>query len=162
MRQPRVYFCPECAATFTSSLEETRHRIEKHVQKATPMQGYAEMVFTRDDRELLRQAQEIVSLLPPDDRLRCHEVARIVAQILRLDVFDGYYGAIEHSWCMTPARSILDPYCVGRLPMVQLVDNVIGAMPYTAERRPDITVDHKFVIEMTAHVLAVWAKDRRG
>lgn len=125
------------------------------------MDGYAFTVFTRDDRELLRQAIEIVSLLPEDSRLRCHEVARIVGQILKLDVVDGHYGLVQHSWCMTPARFVLDPYCVGRLPMVQLVDYVTAAFPYN-EKNPSVVVDQKLVADMVVTVLAAWVKTRRG
>ena len=57
--------------------------------------------------------------------LRCHELARAVAHVLDLPVQDGSHGLVDHSWLWTGTRTapgnILDVYCVGRLPMVQLV-----------------------------------------
>lgn len=94
------------------------------------MKSYSEReVFTARHLELLRQATSIVDALPdlPDERLRCHEVARIVGRILGLSVLDGYAGIAEHSWLRVvpgPEGKVgvwLDVYTVGRLPMVQLV-----------------------------------------
>lgn len=126
------------------------------------MEGYGATSFSLDELELLRQATEIVGLLPDDDRLRCHEVARIVGQVLRLEVLDGHYGIVDHSWCMTPNRRIIDPYAVGRLPMVQLVDYVIGATPYSVERKPQIKPDVDLITRMVAIVLSRWARKARS
>jgi len=63
--------------------------------------------------------------------LRCHEIARAVGAVLELEVVDGHYGRVEHSWLLTPLawardsgrpQAILDVYVPGRLPMVALVD----------------------------------------
>lgn len=50
-------------------------------------------------------------------------------EVPRLGVVDGKYSLVEHSWILLrtptvglPRMAILDPYCVGRLPMVQLID----------------------------------------
>lgn len=78
---------------------------------------------------------EAIAQLRPTEEIRCHEVARIVGLLLGLPIQDGKYGQVDHSWCWTnpvtisegvqpcsPAgTAILDPYCVGRSPMVQLV-----------------------------------------
>lgn len=67
------------------------------------------------------------------DPLRCHEVARAVGEMLELQVQDGWYGNVDHTWLWVRndrdhRGAILDVYAVGRLPMVQLVslDSVIG------------------------------------
>ena len=91
------------------------------------MRSYSETnVFSSSEVEALQRATRLVVAIPTrigGPLLRCHEVARVVGRILDLDVQDGHYGAVEHSWVYTEnARSILDVYAVGRLPMVQLVD----------------------------------------
>jgi len=67
--------------------------------------------------------------------LRCHELARAARISLhRLDrtarVVDGRLFGIEHSWLVLPSEAdqpgqgpILDVYCPGRVPSVQLIDN---------------------------------------
>jgi len=64
-----------------------------------------------------------------DEPVRCHELARAVWVLLEnhgfsgWDVVDGRFGIVEHSWLIRPKRYVmLDPYSVGRLPMVQLLD----------------------------------------
>lgn len=123
------------------------------------MRSFALTVFRADEILLLQQAVTIVDCLPHDDthtKLRCHEVARIVGTILRLDVIDGHYGAVDHSWCLTPRKRILDPYCVGRLPQVQLVDPHVFTKPlYDLTRLPGGmgVIDEAFVGQMVAYVL---------
>lgn len=95
------------------------------------MKSYSTTIFTAQDFELLDAAQLIVRDIPDDPKwnLRCHEVARVVGKLLHLQVVDGKYGAIEHSWCVTPDLHILDVYAVGRMPQVQLADPfVIGEL----------------------------------
>lgn len=129
------------------------------------MKSYSLTVFSVQERELLSRAEEIVRRLPEFDdleHLRCHEVARVVGGVLGLEVADGRYGFVEHSWCWTTPLSkahrvgiriglpnILDPYCVGSLPQVRLVDAQTTALPHIGwayrdgETRTDI--DEEFV-----------------
>ncbi len=125
--------------------------------------GEHEEIFTKDELLLLRFAERIVDLLPettPDGALiRCHEVARIVGSLLKLPVEDGKYGMHDHSWCWTrpfhldfprslDVPKILDPYCVGNLPIVRILDCAssvphLGWMYKPAPQRDDIL--HEFV-----------------
>lgn len=66
------------------------------------------------------QVAAVVEALPRE--FRCHEVARAVGKLLSVPVVDGHHGTVEHSWCVVDERIILDVWCVGRLPRVQLVD----------------------------------------
>lgn len=97
------------------------------------MIGYsATDVFSAQQQKLLRMATDIVESLPEEDHLRrvlrCHEVARAVAPCLGVPaiVIDGHFGSVDHSWIVLSDRptlhssTILDPYCVARLPAVQL------------------------------------------
>jgi hypothetical protein len=109
------------------------------------MKGYAATdVFTARELQLLEKATKLVAAVSDDtayvaagELIRCHELARAVGDVLHLPVVDGKFGSVEHSWLLTtlpnsakrtagfvPRPSILDVYSVGRLPMVQLVDNV--------------------------------------
>ena len=96
------------------------------------MKSYSETsIFEPAEMRYLWDAEKLVKLLPDHlGELRCHEVARVVAHLLKLPVADGTYGAVDHSWCIVPVAHrrlesktaiILDPYAVGRLPQVQLV-----------------------------------------
>lgn len=97
------------------------------------MKGYAATeVFSKVERQLLIEAKKIVARLPLKDSggryVRCHEVARLVGTILGLQVTDGHYGMVEHSWLWTSKfeplslrPNVLDAYVVGRMPLVQLV-----------------------------------------
>lgn len=103
------------------------------------MKSYSELeIFDQSHVDLFHMATRIVAMLPTfsdANRLRCHEVARIVCQLLRrcrpemagrIEIHDGRYGIVEHSWLELVGpkmgqRSILDPYCIGRLPQVQLL-----------------------------------------
>ena len=99
--------------------------------------GEHQDVFTGAEKVFLEAAARIVDLLPeitPDGELiRCHEVARIVGCLLKLEVQDGKYGLHDHSWLWTgpfhprwprslDPPKILDPYCVGNLPIVRILD----------------------------------------
>lgn len=105
--------------------------------------GRREVIFTEEEHALLLRAERIVELLPettPDGELiRCHEVARIVGYLLKLPVQDGKYGMCDHSWCWTrepdpdyhilrvsAAPKILDPYAIGSLPVVRLLDSGVS------------------------------------
>jgi len=96
------------------------------------MRNYSEYeIFHSKELEHLKKAQELIQLIPDefmasDWKLRCHEVVRAVGVQLGLQVVDGLYGCVDHSWLLTgfrgPRSNILDVYAVGRLPQVQLID----------------------------------------
>lgn len=98
--------------------------------------------------DLYERAAALVARLPenePDsgELLRCHEVARVVGHFLGLPVMDGRYLHVPHSWLYFCNRAdqprrlrILDPYAVGRLPMVQLLDTEYS-IPHDDHYRPD-------------------------
>lgn len=97
--------------------------------------------FKVSDIELLAYVGSIVDAIPDYPELRCHEVARIVHEVLvmnrprlldLLEVQDGQYGMIDHSWIwflsshVLPSGRrrplyVLEVYACGRLPQVQLV-----------------------------------------
>lgn len=110
------------------------------------MRGYAETSgFTGRAQDLLREAQEIVALIPDPAEgrpcWRCHEVAHAAGDLLGLKVVDGMYGAVEHSWLLIPDGCrqdedvILDVYAVGVLPQVLLV-STYAALPHHETYRP--------------------------
>ncbi len=111
------------------------------------MKSYSETnIFSPVALTLRKVVERLVELLPdPEpgkDLWRCHEVARAVEGVLetsleaggsgaRLHVFDGKYGppamgGIDHSWLvlLQPDKPgvVLDPYAIGRLPQVQIID----------------------------------------
>jgi len=109
---------------------------------------------------ILRVAQDVVDLLPETidgELVRCHEVARVVAEVLSVSdrfgdriVVDGKFGVHDHSWIqidLNPGlvpysvggrgRLILDPYAVGRVPMVQMLDLDATLLPYRRESACD-------------------------
>lgn len=84
---------------------------------------------------LFKRAVRMVEAIeePEPGTFRCHEIARAVGHVLGLQVQDGQYGIVEHSWLWLEEYGdhmpddppkILDPYSVGRLPQVQLLDNL--------------------------------------
>ena len=81
--------------------------------------------LSKEELRLCDKATELVSALPQShyETIRCHELARAIGQLLDCSVHDGLHGIVEHSWLWTRTTepNILDVYCVGRLPMVQLV-----------------------------------------
>jgi hypothetical protein len=106
------------------------------------MRGYSELkIFTGEELGLWHDATKVVDALReaefPD--LRCHELARAVGKVLGLQVQDGFYGFVDHSWLWlrplgpTIGRigfpNILDVYCVGSLPLVRLVDAQATSLP---------------------------------
>lgn len=111
-------------------------------------------MFKSDVLHALALAERVVEVLPEDSRLRCHEVARIVREVVGFGaVEDGTYGQgphalpVEHSWVVLRRlgrnRHILDPYAVGQLPPVQVVE--VGFPlddPYVAGKpRSDVRED---------------------
>jgi len=94
------------------------------------VRSYSETVVPAGELDLLRRAQAMVASLPDEEvsgTVRCHELARAVGRALGLPVQDGKFGMVEHSWLWTREPdgrqpNIIDVYCVGSLPMVQLVD----------------------------------------
>lgn len=133
------------------------------------MKGVSELhCFSEHELALFRRATQLVALLPEKDQhdeiLRCHEVARVVGHMLDLEVIDGRYeyGA-EHSWCIitqvTKFRSfsILDPYAIGRLPIVQMyyIAPTIPNRYFPEARRSDIKQD---VVE---HLLGYFRSRRK-
>lgn len=90
-------------------------------------------MFRPDALHAFALAQRVVEVLPEDGRLRCHEVARIVREVIGVgEVQDGRFGAgprvlpVDHSWIVLrrvgPNRHVLDPYAVGQAPPVRLVE----------------------------------------
>ena len=118
------------------------------------MKAYFEReAFSLGDMALYERAEWAFQALPERDSkgrdLRCHEVARIVFQMLPdfapydVEIVDGRYGHVEHSWLNLRPRLILDPYAVGRVPPVALVDTTLGLgdMYRPGPRRTDIRTD---------------------
>lgn len=121
------------------------------------MRGYAvTSVFAADAVAMHAAVSVLVADLPEYDELRCHELARAVAKLFNITAVDGKYGAVEHSWCRYN-RTIVDPYCPGRVPMVQLID-CSWQLPHaeiyvTGNRRTDIdeTVVTSLLERMSEH-----------
>lgn len=82
-----------------------------------------------------------------EGEVRCHELARAVARIWRtLDVIDGKYGLVEHSWLVDPRFRchVIDTYVPGALPQVQLIDVSPLGIPnryHPGPNRTDIRLD---------------------
>jgi hypothetical protein len=142
------------------------------------MEGYSvREIFAEQELELLRAAQNIVKLIPLDD-IRCHELSRVVGTLLKLEVQDGYYGFVDHSWLWTkPFESrglrpdknrtrvgfpnILDVYCVGSLPQVRLIDCQHTALPHVGwAYRPDRARDD--IDEVLVDTLVTTLRIREG
>lgn len=82
-------------------------------------------VFTCVELAQLKRVTKMVESVDEEKlgaTVRCHELARAVGTLLKLPVQDGLYRAVSHSWLLTSGGHILDVYCIGRLPQVQLVD----------------------------------------
>jgi hypothetical protein len=133
------------------------------------MKGYSETHgFLPEEVALFEKAKRLVGAVEDDreTRIRSHELARAVGQVLRLPVVDGVYGAVDHSWClverthgpMLRTTSVLDVYCVGRLPQVQLVDvvdAVLGHRGMYQERARREDIDARRLMEIVAVMRAV-------
>lgn len=132
------------------------------------MRSYSETnIFKPEALKLLRRASLLIEGLADrvDKTVRCHELARAAGLVLKLPFQDGMYGFVEHTWLWTRPLSrefgdgqafdmrmgpnLLDVYCVGRLPMVQLIDGEHTQLPHLgwsyrpSSRRRDI--DHALV-----------------
>ena len=118
------------------------------------MRGYAATtIFTAEERLLLSEAEAFVRRVhDPDGEVRCHEVARAFQEMwfeyqgLALEVVDGTFGIVDHSWVEAwcgPRKSILDLYSVGRLPIVQLIHvNFKFPLPFNpGKTRDDVRRD---------------------
>lgn len=110
------------------------------------MRGYSwHNFFSANERrayEAARVAVEAVDdnmqcKIPSGDALghrsgdvRCHEIAFALINVLvsrcivsgRVALVSGQFSHTEHSWIALGENTILDPYCVGRAPMVQLIN----------------------------------------
>jgi hypothetical protein len=87
------------------------------------------------------------------NELRCHELARAVHAVVAdrtLTVVDGHCGPVEHSWLRFSDGLIIDAYVPGRLPSVQIVDSIVGAMYRPGPARTDIgqSIVDRLVTEM--------------
>lgn len=132
------------------------------------MIGYSERnVFGRYPGllDVFEQAKGIVDMLPDqveedDQELRCHEVARVVHELLDrsrvgFGLVDGHYGNVDHTYLTTSLNGVvcvLDVYAVGRLPMVQLVhgENGLARMYSAGQARTDIR--HNVILELVASI----------
>lgn len=91
------------------------------------MTGYFASRVSKPHQRLFEAATRVVARMPDrqldGEWVRCHEVARATCRLLGTGtVVDGVYGcAVEHSW-ISLDQALLDPYAVGRLPTVQLVN----------------------------------------
>jgi len=113
-----------------------------------------------------RKAQRIVEAIPDpahgEEPYRCHEVVRVVGEILGLPVVDGMCGTVDHSWLVVPSTSrhsrgaILDPYVPGGLPQVAIFD-CYEFLPWKdayRPREPRDDIDHELVMSLKAAVLS--------
>jgi hypothetical protein len=115
---------------------------------------YAERsCFRQAHLRLLAHVQACVSRVSNSwgNELRCHELARSVAEVIDdATVVDGKCGPVEHTWLVLSDGAILDPYVPGRLPAVQLIDPIVGATYRPGENRDDIRQEivDRLVMEM--------------
>lgn len=131
----------------TTDIELLRETV---VDRKVLMKPYAETkVFTNTDLFLHQLAVRTVHQVPNTDATvwRCHELARAVAQRFyphhKLQVVDGKFWIIEHSWLLTPDGAILDCYVPGAMPQVQLIDPFVcwGTRYVNGPERTDIRAD---------------------
>ena len=139
------------------------------------MRSYAErQIFSERAMAMWCDAVDLIKRVSPtwNNELRCHELARAAQTALNklrfrsepyeLRVVDGRLYSIDHSWLVYEvpryrelyARRILDVYCPGRLPQVQLIDGDHFAVTCGYEpgkTRTDIRLDvvKKLVREMS-------------
>ena len=117
------------------------------------MTGYAASVIPVEIQALRERAAKLVGWLP--EGMRCHEVARAVGEVLGLPVVDGRYGCVNHSWLVVDGY-ILDVYCVGRLPLVQVVD-MSPTLPHRSDYQEGTArgdIDHAAV----ASAIGTWRR----
>jgi len=98
------------------------------------MLGYAAReVFTEAEQALASRVSSLVATCPYEidgELVRCHELVRAVGEELGLSWADGWLGNVDHSWLWTrpplpfeALPNVIDPYCPGRLPQVQLINS---------------------------------------
>jgi hypothetical protein len=134
------------------------------------MKGFSEQnFFSPIETQLFRRATAIVSRVEDVAKIRCHELVRAAGRVLDLEVQDGSYGFVEHSWLWTSPLpkvlgeglqhdehvcfgfpNILDVYCPGQIPMVRLLFCRETALPhvgwsYRPAWRPRTDIDWKIV-----------------
>jgi ribosome-associated toxin RatA of RatAB toxin-antitoxin module len=140
------------------------------------MKSYSETnIFTRDETALLASVTAAVAKLPNRMRVvvRCHELARAVGTLYGLEVADGHYGYVEHSWLWTKPLpegmstvnfrmgfpNILDVYSVGQLPMVKLVASSYSQLPHLGwayrSGTPRCDIDQKIVEQLIREMIPV-------
>lgn len=125
------------------------------------MTGYSQRVFPRGVLAQWASARDAVANLRslPDsvqERIRCHELARAIARRRSIDakVVDGKYGRVEHSWLLIHGSEyVLDVYCCGRLPQVQVIDMFCGLLHSTlyVEGDPRNDIDQMMVDLLWSH-----------
>ena len=103
----------------------------------------ARMCFQPRHLQALAHVQTLVARVPDTwgNELRCHELARAAHSVVAdstIAVVDGQCGPVEHSWLRFSDGLILDAYVPGRLPSVQIVDSIVGAMYRSGSARTDI------------------------
>lgn len=136
------------------------------------MRGYArDVVFTAHQlavRNGLAAGIAKVSERTPH-RIRCHELAHAALKCCELQfspnpwfLRDGHCGAIEHTWLADGSTVILDVYCPGRTPMVQLIDSfsAVGLYRPSVELRDDI--DEQLVAQLAEEILSVQRLPKAG
>lgn len=108
------------------------------------MIAYAATQLSPEMQGLLASAQTLVDLVPDVEfpELRCHELARALAQTLDVRFVDGMFGAVQHTWIVPAYEVILDPYFPGVLPQCVLIDacvmNPLSGLYVPGEPRTDI------------------------
>lgn len=108
---------------------------------------------------------QAVAGLAEHHKLRCHELARAVCIWLFQQsehgvVVDGHFGIAEHSWLYLPEhKAILDPYAVGRLPMVQIISADAGIGTFVRDYKSDRTqrqdIDKQMVATLVVELAGV-------
>lgn len=105
------------------------------------------------------------------NELRCHELTRAVHVVLDIGsarVVDGIIGVVEHSWIEIGVpvaelerkrvdrgdnrKVILDVYCPGRLPQVQLIDPFVLLRPLYKERKPRTDIRTEVVASLVGEM----------
>jgi hypothetical protein len=105
-----------------------------------PMAARIGYGFREGELELYQHACVLVGRLPEDpellrklgeeEELRCHELARAVGRLLKLEHQDGRFGTREHSWLWVGKKTVLDVYVPGSLPQVQLITYYNYSLPW--------------------------------
>ena len=94
------------------------------------MRGFSDTkMLNSNELELMGKAARYISIIPSSIGFRCREVSRAIGYLLNLQVQDGHYGLVEHSWLWlqpwtwgTHPPSILDPYVIEYVPKVRIVE----------------------------------------